>query len=334
MSLEIARNASGVLAKTLLHNVPPETEAWLLKRGIEKILLTTRYEYPPNFWETIEKYASNSGFVIVQNHTSNADILAVNLLANRITQRVNKVVPEEKKMGGFIEPFALSLPEKSQGEMSKFYAEVLPLIRRLRVETDPTPTLNDVLHRRIKTYEQYVDSHNGSMRRMKEATAEERKGIVLPAEATVQGGRINPDTEDIYGMQVFTPGAIRQALRNVTQENDYGILIPVGVSAGYKVLDSETNGITLPATLVGLGASKQVIMTVHVGEPIIYKKSDIRGLVSESLDYDIGTTIAQILEPQERGVYSSREAFDVALVEYKKQQAEAKEIIEALRRAA
>lgn len=334
MSLEIAKNAGEGLAKTILHNVPPETESWILKRGIEKILLTTRYEYPPNFWETIEEYASISGFVIVQNHTSNADILAGNLLANRITQRVNKVVPEEKKMGGFIEPFALSLPENGQGEMSRFYSEVLPLINRLRVETDPTPTLNDILSGRIRTYKQFVNAHNESTRRMREAAIEERKGIVLPAEATVQGGRINPETGEIFGMQVFTPRAIRQALRTVTIANDNGILIPVGISAGYKVLNSETNGITLSATMVGFGVSKQAIMTVHIGSPIIYKKGEIRNLDSEELDYNIGTTIAQMLEPHERGVYSNREAFKVAIAEYKKKQQKGETIIEALRQAA
>ena len=169
---------------------------------------------------------------------------------------------------------------------------------------------------------------------MREAAKKKRKGIVLPAEATVQGGRINPETERIYGMQVFTPGAINQALRMVPKENEHGILIPVGVSAGYKVLNSETNEITLPATMVGLGASKQAIMTVHVGNPIIYRKGDVRNLDSADLDYDIGTTIAQMLEPHERGVYSNREAFDVAIAEYKKKQDKAEAIIEALRATA
>jgi hypothetical protein len=334
MSLEIGKAAGEGLAKNILHHVPSETESWLLKRGIEKVLLATRYEYPPNFWETVEEYASSSGFVIVQNHTSNADILAGDLLANRITQRVNKVVPEAKKMGGFIEPFASSLPENGQGEMSKFYLEVLPLINRLRVETDPTPTLNDILSGRIKTYKKFTDTHNKSTRRMREAAIEERKGIVLPAEATVQGGRINPATGEIFGMQVFTPKAIRQALRTVTITNENGILIPIGISAGYKVLNSETNGITLPATLVGFGASNKVIMTVHIGNPIIYKKGDIRNLDSEDLDYDIGTKIAQMLEPHERGVYSNREAFVVAITEYKNKQNKAEAILEALHQAA
>jgi hypothetical protein len=218
--------------------------------------------------------------------------------------------------------------------MSKFYLEVLPLINRLRVETDPTPTLNDILSGRIKTYKKFTDTHNKSTRRMREAAIEERKGIVLPAEATVQGGRINPATGEIFGMQVFTPKAIRQALRTVTITNENGILIPIGISAGYKVLNSETNGITLPATLVGFGASNKVIMTVHIGNPIIYKKGDIRNLDSEDLDYDIGTKIAQMLEPHERGVYSNREAFVVAITEYKNKQNKAEAILEALHQAA
>jgi len=323
----IARNE---LAGTILHHVSPETRGWVLKRGIEKILLATPYEYPAGFWGIIREYASNGGMVIVQNHTSNADILAGDLLANRITQRANSVVPEEKKRKGFIEPFALSLPEGGQGEMSMFYNDVQPLIKRLRVEPVPTPTLNDILKGRI-TDQQFLEYHRESTRRMREAAIEERKGIVLPAEATVQGGRVNPDTGEIFGMQIFIPGAIRQALRIVTIENDYGILIPVGVSGGYKVLDSQTNRITTPATLVGLGWSKEAIMTVHVGEPIVYKKSDIRGLRSDSLDFQIGTTIAQMLEPHERGAYSSPEAFTIALEQFKIKQAKEKAALAALR---
>jgi len=331
MSLEIAKNAGEGVAKTILHAVPPQTEGWLLKRGIEKILLTTRYEYPPHFWETIDQYAANSGFVIVQNHFSNADILAVDLLANRITCRVNRTVPEDKRMEGFIEPFADSLPEDTQGEMSRFYKEVLPLIKRLRVETGPTPTLNDILNDRIHSYEKYKHDIEKSSGRMKEATSKERKGIILPAEATVQGGRIDPATRDVCGMQVFTPNSVKLALYSVTEVNEYGIIIPTAVSYGYKVLNSETNGITLPATLVGLGISKQVIMTVHVGEPIIYKKDNIKGLNSEELNYQIATTIAQMLEPQERGVYSSREEFDIALAAYMDKKRRADEIIKGLR---
>jgi hypothetical protein len=331
MSLEIVRNASEGIAKTLLHTVPPQMEGWLLKRGIERILLTTQYEYPPHFWETIDQYAANAGFVIAQNHFSNADILAVDLLANRITCRVNRTVPEEKKMGGFIEPFADSLPEDTQGEMSRFYKKVKPLINRLRVETGPTPTLNDILNNRIHSYKKYKDDLEESSKRMKEATSKERKGVILPAEATVQGGRIDPGTGDVYGMQVFTPNSVKLALYSVTEANDYGIIIPTAVSYGYKVLNSETNGITLPATVVGLTPIKQAIMTVHVGEPIIYKKSDIRGLNSDELNYLVATTIAQMLEPQERGVYSSQEKFDIALVEYMDKKRRADEIIKGLR---
>lgn len=322
------------VARTLLHHVPPETEAWLLKRGIERILISTHYEYAPHFWETIGEYAASGGFVIVQNHTSNADILAGNLLANRVTQKVNRTVPEGQRMQGFIEPFALSLKNGTQGEMSQTYSKVEPLIKMLRVQTNPTPTLNDILHDRIKTYQDYVDYHRESTRKMRDAAILERRGIILPPEATVQGGRINPDTGDIYGMQVFTPGAIRQALKTVTAKNDFGILIPVAISGGYKVLNSETNGVTLPALLVGLGPSKQSLMTVRVGEPIVYRKSHIRGLDAERQDYKVGTIIARMLDPHERGVYGDPEVFDLALAEYKDKQVRAQEILRNLRPAA
>ena len=331
MSLEIAKNAGEGVAKTLLHLVPDKTEGWILTRGIEKILLTTEYEYPPNFWETIDQYAATGGFLIVQNHFSNADILAVDLLANRITCRVNKTAPENKKMGGFIEPFADSLPGDTQGEMSKFYKKVKPLINKLRVETGPTPTLNDILNGRIHSFEKYKQDQEKSSGRMKEATSKERKGIILPAEATVQGGRIDPTTGEICGMQVFTPNSIKLALYSITEANEYGIIIPTAVSYGYKVLNSETNGITLRATVGGVTPIKQAIMKVHVGEPIIYKKDDIRGLNSDELNYLVATTIAQMLEPQERGVYSSRERFEIALEEYMVKKRRSEEILKGLR---
>lgn len=331
MRLEIAKNAGESVAKGLLHAVPPRTESWILKRGIEKILLTTEYIYPPNFWETIDEYAANGGFVIVQNHFSNADILAVDLLANKITNRVNNTAPQDKKMGGFIEPFADSLPEDGQGEMSKFYKMVKPLINKLRVETNPIPTLNDLLNGRIHSYEKYKADLEKAQERMDMATSEERKGVILPAEATVQGGRINPETEEIYGMQLFTPNSVKMALSSVTQTNEYGIVIPVAVSGGADVLNSETNGITLPATLVGLGISKQILMRVHVGMPIIYRKSDIEKLDPKTVNYEVATTIAQMLDPKERGVYGSQETYEAALKAYMEKRLQAKEIIRKLR---
>ena len=292
------------LTESILHHVSPERRGKILRGGIERVLCTTPYEFPPDFKEKIQEALLKGPVVIAQNHKSNADILAGAIVAATIVQiSNNKKIPENRKIKGFVEPFALSLDTGGQGQMSTFYYDTLPLLAKLKVEPVPTPTANDVLRGRI-TPEQFEEYHTGSKMRMALAVMKHQKSIIFAPEASVKSGRINPETGKIYGMQEFTPGALHGVLRIATRRTGYASLLLIGVSDGEKVLDSETNKITPRATAVGFGLSFQAIMSVHIGEMIGITNNEVEALDTASLDLRAGRGIAQLLKPEEQGVFA------------------------------
>jgi hypothetical protein len=299
------------IADVIIHHVSPETRGRLLRKGLERIIRTTPCGYPPDFGQKVQKAALLGGIVVAQNHMRNSDIPIGIRIAADIVKAANEALPEDRRLKGFVEPYAYSLQNGTQGEMSTFYSDALPLLERLGLEAVPTPTDSDLKKGRV-TQEEFEAGRTKSSRRMAIAVLRDQKFIVLAPEATVKGGNINPDTGDIFGMQEFVPGVLYESLRIAARKTGYATLFTVSVSNSCGVLNSQ-NKITRKATLVGLTPIPPSpipplpilsIMSATVGEPIPFTAAEIEVIGSALIDMRVGTAIARPLKPKERGFYT------------------------------
>jgi 1-acyl-sn-glycerol-3-phosphate acyltransferase len=292
-------------AESLLNILPRGLKGRLLRSGMERVLYTTKVEFPPDFRENVIAALLKGPIVITHNHKSDADILAADMVAAYIVQIAaeEKIIPENRKTKGYVEPFALSLETGGQGEMSTDYEDSKPLLKKLNVEPIPTPTPNDKKSERV-TPEQIKEWETKAMLRMGLAVIKRHKSIIIAPEASVQGGRINPETNQIYGMQPFVPEALCGTLQLAARPTGYATLLLVGVSDGEKVQNPQNNKITPLATKVGLGLRFDSIMTVHIGAMLGFTSEQLKNIDDAELNLTAGKGIAKLLKPEEQGVYA------------------------------
>jgi 1-acyl-sn-glycerol-3-phosphate acyltransferase len=127
------------------------------------------------------------------------------------------------------------------------------------------------------------------------------KGIVLFPEGTTEGGK--SDNGTLNGMQEFDEGAITGHMGRLKK---YGgrkvMLIPVGITGGSEIVDSNVKSIPL-SSLAKIGDLR--LVRIMIGKVI---REDDPELCSVSkpaeIDQFVGKRIAQLLPPQMRGVYA------------------------------
>jgi len=287
------------------HKDTKERHAEITRIGIENILATTIFEFPPDFPQRAQEAALKGPFVAAQNHQRNSDILAGAKAVNYTTEEVNKNVPEDKQIKGWVEYYAASLEQGTQGEMSDEYQEAKPILEKLGIEIVQTTTGSDIRKGRgtIEEAKEKGTDPKTAFRRVTTAVNDEQKSIIFAPEATVEGGSINPETGQIYGMRPFVEGSMYINLMMAARKTGFASFLPISVSGGVNVLRSRDNKYSIRAQIVGSGLRSLALMTVRVGNPITLSREQIKQMGPEGIDIFCGTEIAKRLKPHERGFY-------------------------------
>jgi 1-acyl-sn-glycerol-3-phosphate acyltransferase len=293
-------------AESILLRIPDSLRGGVIRDGVRKIIGFTTYEYPSEYTQKIQEAAQKGPIIVTINHTSHTDFAVAAVITADITHKANKVLSTDKKIEGFVMPLALSLAIGKQGKLlSMLYNELLPLLADFGVEPILTPTENDLIQGRITKVE-YEKARRKFAKEMLTAVGHKKKSILIAPEGRVEGGRIDEKTGKIKGLQEFRKGSIHQTLRTATSQYDNATIIPIGISGGYKVYDPQGKRLTSEALRVGLGLSFQSLMSVKIGEPIVFSKNEIQSLDSDFLDLQMGRGIAKLLPHEERGeVYAN-----------------------------
>lgn len=269
------------------------------QRLVEKIIIKTSVERPYGF-DVSFVGAAVDGYlpIIVSNHASHADGAAVSKLTRHLTNLF--LMYGDAHFRGYNMPLAISLLTGHQGwflRMGYHYAEApmennhlfaLPLVRE-------------------KDHEKY--GMKLGMREKGEYLVSLRKrveegylGIVLFPEGTTEGGKTEGDGS-FKGMQPFEEGSIAGHVGRLKKYSGRKIMIiPIAITGGHQVINSNTKGIPIQSVLRILDLS---MFRIKVGGVIREDDRDFSEAKKPGeVDRLVGRRIAQLLPAEMRGVYA------------------------------
>lgn len=241
--------------------------------------------------------------VIVGNHDSNSNAVSLIKLSYILAGSANDILPEERRIEGFMLPLAESMDSGRQGQFAKkAYDGTKPIIEKYGIVPILTPTKNDQTRR-------------GMQRDPKRFMADMRNGvkqgyaIAILAEGTVEGGRRGPDGKR-KGMQEFIDIALETpfvlAKRYKRQPT---VFIPVGIENGTEILDHARKiPLHLNGFIAGFGFADVSIGRLHVGIPIKSNGPEIGEMVDnhdwKGVNDYVGKEVASLIPEKLRGVYA------------------------------
>lgn len=285
-------------AEALLTSVP-FVRGPIVRRGIENILKNTIIEYPPQYEEEVISLGQDGcAFEIVANHTSHADAFPAARIGFELASKVNPHLSFEDQIKGFLMPFALSMDKGTQGKLlTILFNDTKPTLNKLGTEPVFTATDNDLANDRVER------ANPVNFTRLMLKGVRDGKGIIIFPEGKVEGGR-RDEQGGLKGMQRFRKDSLQQSLRMSTFDKTKVAVIPAGISGGYNIYDPHKISLPKDTFLVGLGRSSKSLFSVRVGMPIVFERQEVREMSSVEIDQRIGSLIAALLPPQERGVYA------------------------------
>lgn len=114
----------------------------------------------------------------------------------------------------------------------------------------------------------------------------------IPFEATLQSGRINPETNSIFGMQEVTDNLLL-----ISAIRQQALVIPFGIDGSYKVIDPNTHSISKE-----FGRQNKIV-TLKTGEPIDLSLPEYNSHKTRDLYHQVTLKVAELMPPYARGEY-------------------------------
>ena len=288
----------------------------------ENAVISSKTEYHPDYADDLVKAAKdNYTLAYIGSHTAWGDILALAYISREGIGLANEYLPLDSQIKGAVAPFAETINprKKKQGKtLDKLLQAILPLLNRYMTYPVYTATVND----QIKRGEQ--KNGRGFIADMLSMMNNGYSVINVLPEGSVDGGRKDANGNR-KGMQLFQEDSIGSIITLSKRLKKSGVLfIPVGIEGGWKTNDPTTR-LKLFSGLEGLKSGlmlitdvrKMDISSLNIGKPIRTDDSEIAKLVEKrdwpELDNRMGLAIAQLIAPQMRGEYTSRETLNLAI---------------------
>lgn len=114
----------------------------------------------------------------------------------------------------------------------------------------------------------------------------------IPFEATLQSGRINPDTGIIYGMQEVTNNLLL-----ISAIRQQALIIPCGIDGSYKAIDPNKHNISDEFR------KQNKIITLRTGQPIDLLLPKFQGKRTRDLYHGTTVNIARLVSRPAQGDY-------------------------------
>ena len=267
------------------------------RRLAEKIIARTTVERPASF-NMLFSLAISTGYlpIIVANHASHADGMAVSKVTRHLT-RIAQASSPDGNFKGFSMPLAKSLLTGHQGwflRMMYHLAEkpmkrnglfALPLVREKDIDMYK---MEDNTREYLASFRRRVEGNYG--------------GIMLFPEGTTEGGK-KDEEGNFKGMQPFEEKSISAHMKLLKKHSGRRVvIIPAGITGGSEIINSETKGIPLYSFLKILDLS---MLRITLGEIIPDDGSEFSHLrTSDDINRFVGGRIARLLPSEMRGVYA------------------------------
>lgn len=266
----------------------------IIRHWTETIDKGTELEFAPDFDEKFAEAVENGCLIAFEaNHISNYDAEALALVNHATMAGSNS--PETTL------PMAKSQFTGDQGFWNYVvYKASKPLLAKYHIKPIPTTTFNDINSRNIDANPQ---EHAANMRN---GTKSSTTIAVLP-EASVFGGKINPKTGKLNGMQTIDPKGLRMSYLLAKRQGKPFAVIPVSIRGSNEVLNPDTKRPNKRALLAGLHYGDPHIVDVYIGAPLRSDK-ELAPYI-EQHDWEgatnfVGKKIAKHLNEEQRGVYA------------------------------
>lgn len=123
--------------------------------------------------------------------------------------------------------------------------------------------------------------------------------IIVPFEATLEGGRINPNTGQVNGMQSVNE---ETCLDTFIKRNS--LLLPCGIDGSYKLINPNSHQPSPDfIQAIFMHPSKKPV-TFKIGDFIDPASQLNLGFTSENITHQTIVEVAKLISPQARGAYS------------------------------
>lgn len=273
----------------------------------ETVVLNSPRNRPPYYEDYVRNIMKDGKHfpVILGTHKSHPGGFPPMEEAVNIKNIANSVLPSDQQIKGSRFLFANSLDTGEQDEEVVTYFKLAqPTLVKLGVEplyvVREKEAKNGTPRNREKQY-------NALMHTVEEGLIP----IVLP-EGSVESGRQKPEGRpgEIKGMVELEQNGIRMLVRYIQRQGKIPVLFFVGVTGENRIYDPITKRITGEAKRKALFLKRSPIMSAVVDYPTSIE--DILPFLEENgrlpkgtLEQYCGERLAQLLPPNERGVYSN-----------------------------
>lgn len=193
--------------------------------------------------EIKQRYLNSEDFALIlgSNHQSHADIFPYILIADQLSKEVDEIK-------GFNMIIAVSLTTGQQNQDLKDYYKIIN-------EMCLQKNINFIPIVRPKDVEKYGVSDLINIPNLKKVMRSHKNQHVLIEfpEGTVQGGRLNLDTNLPFGVQKTNDSNVIDycVAKYLRKEIDFGVL-PVAIDGTYKIYPPDTYKITIPTEKINV----------------------------------------------------------------------------------
>lgn len=167
--------------------------------------------------------------ILISNHQSHADGIPHAFISRKI------IVQSDRQLNGFYLPIAASIETGHQGhDLQKLIIDQKPLLANFGLHMIPVTREKDIVEYSIPTN---IESIKKIIK-----SPQDRFGFVFLPEGNVQGGRINPETGQIYGIsRPKNLGALDLVIRGCHKDGKDFFFLPVGINGSYKIVSPDHN---------------------------------------------------------------------------------------------
>lgn len=271
----------------------------------ETVVLNTPRNHPPYYKDVVERALSTGEYwpVILGTHNSHVAAFPALEEAEYIKGIANNVMPGQRIQGSRL-VVAANIRSGQNEEVHEYFKLSKKLFDKVNAQAMFVVRNKDVANGEVRNREK---QHEGFMSLVKDG----RIPVILP-EGSVESGRQKPNGApgEVKGMIPLSRSSVRLIVRYIRHQGKEPLIVFVGTTGANHIYDPISEKITTEAKKRAMGIRRSPLMSSIVDYPTradeLEKHLQIDGRVPDGAwEKYAGERLAQLIPPNERGVYAS-----------------------------